>query len=552
MTSANPYYQNLDGSGANQQILFNYGPYGASREESSSFDSWGITPELKITFANDWQLRTMLNYGESNSDYFQPSTDSVLMSQYGSAPDINGAINYYDLASTANQSLITNTLNSYSYGKAESKIANARVIVDGALYSLPGGEVRVALGAEYMDEKLSRREGSYSSSTPDTSAWQSYDRDITAFFGELQIPIIGERNSLPGVQSFDLSLSVRHDDYSDFGETTNPKIGISYVPVEWITVRASWGESFNAPTPVDQLSSQFNTFDIFPFVAVRNPADDPVGAESQTVAVQGAQPDLQPQTATTWSAGFDIEPPALSGFRASLNYYEIEFEGTLNKPPAFNPTELYTNFSDYAVVHPSDADLVAAANFAVGGAQKVAPLLGTGTVYNIIYFLTDNLGNTNISGLDFAFNQLLDTSFGSVDLGLSGNYRLESETQLSSGTPWIDDLEYDEPEYFVKLSAGTNIGQLRAQLDYNYRDGYDVVETAQRPQSKVKEFGTLDMYFRYDFMGGSGWSEDLSLTMNINNVLDEEPPVYKQAGDDGYANGFSLGRLVKVGFSKRL
>ena len=549
MTAANPYYQNIDGSGSNQQLIFNMGEYGAHREESSSFKSWGITPEFKISFADDWQLRTLFNYGKSESDYHQPGVNSTLLAQYGSAATVGGAVNYYDLASTVNQDLIANILDEKSLGRAEDEIINVRAIADGGLFSLPGGEVRVALGAEYLEEEYRRSEGVRSQTSTDDFDWLSYKRHVSAVFGELQIPVIGANNRLPGVEAFDISLSVRHDDYSDFGKTTNPKIGFTYVPVEWVTVRGNWGESFNAPTPVDQLSSQFNTFSVFPFIAVVNPNDGPTGAESQTVAVQGAAPELKPQTATTWSLGLDLEPPVMPGFRASLSYYEIEFEGTLRKPPAFNAPELYRYFPEYAVVHPSDADLVEASSYAVGGDATVAPLLGTNSVYNIIYYITDNIGTTNIRGIDYAFDQVVDTSFGTLDFRLAGNYRLESSTQLNKGSPWIDDLEYDESKYTAKFTAGTNIGNFRAQLDYNYLDGYDVEETPTRPQSHVGAFETVDLYLRYAF-DGNDWRENMTVTMNVSNLLDASPPEYRENGDNGYDNGFTLGRVFKVGLSK--
>src|SRR6056300_1633436 len=60
------------------------------------------------------------------------------------------------------------------------------------------------------------------------------------------------RLSLQPVQSA-LSLSARYDDYSDFGDTTNPNIGFDWKPVNWLTVFGKWGESFNAPTPLDSV-----------------------------------------------------------------------------------------------------------------------------------------------------------------------------------------------------------------------------------------------------------------------------------------------------------
>ena len=39
--------------------------------------------------------------------------------------------------------------------------------------------------------------------------------------------------------------------------------------------------------------------------------------------------------------------------------------------------------------------------------------------------------------------------------------------------------------------------------------------------------------------------------LNVNNVLDQDPPVYRLLNDNGTANGFTLGRLFQLGISKK-
>lgn len=52
-------------------------------------------------------------------------------------------------------------------------------------------------------------------------------------------------------------------------------------------------------------------------------------------------------------------------------------------------------------------------------------------------------------------------------------------------------------------------------------------------------------------MPGTGLLEDLSLTLNIENVFNEEPPVScggnQIAGQRGVSNGNTLGRLIQFG-----
>src|SRR5690606_39831697 len=70
-------------------------------------------------------------------------------------------------------------------------------------------------------------------------------------FAELYVPIVGSANALPGMQSLGLSLAGRYDDYSDFGSTTNPKIGLEWRLTDSLLMSASYGTSFRAPVLFD-------------------------------------------------------------------------------------------------------------------------------------------------------------------------------------------------------------------------------------------------------------------------------------------------------------
>ena len=74
-------------------------------------------------------------------------------------------------------------------------------------------------------------------------------------------------NALPLLNRFDLEASWRHDQYSDFGGTSNPKLGFNWMPSEelGLTIRGGWGTSFRAPS-YGELSLLTNTA-----IACQNP-----------------------------------------------------------------------------------------------------------------------------------------------------------------------------------------------------------------------------------------------------------------------------------------
>ena len=53
---------------------------------------------------------------------------------------------------------------------------------------------------------------------------------------------------MPLLETLECRVAARYDDYSDFGDTTNPKIAPRWAPVNRCAFRASWGTGFRAPS----------------------------------------------------------------------------------------------------------------------------------------------------------------------------------------------------------------------------------------------------------------------------------------------------------------
>ena len=123
------------------------------------------------------------------------------------------------------------------------------------MFSLPGGDVSVAGGAEYVRYNLELDKTVPNNTGPATSGSSflsiPLERHVVSVFGEILIPIIGEGNALPFVQKLTLNGSARYDRYNDVGDTTNPKVGIDWQVMDDFKLRADFATSFVAP----QLSS---------------------------------------------------------------------------------------------------------------------------------------------------------------------------------------------------------------------------------------------------------------------------------------------------------
>lgn len=556
MGPSNPYYTAVgDDTTAIQQVSFNFAPVlgNASAPSSTHFDEKGISAELSADLMGGWQLRTLFNYSDSSSTYHLRQPNAARLNAAAAGTSTDTAINPYDIAATQNLQLISDITNDEIAGESGDELFNVRSIADGSLATLQGGDVRLALGYEFSSDNFKQRYGEVDIGGLDAQPFQTYIRDVHSGFGELQVPIFGQGNAVTGIHSLVLSASARYDHYSDFGDTFNPKFGMNYSPVEWVSFHGNWGKSFNAPTPVDQLGSQRNVIQAFPFTAAPAPGDS-FQFGQYTLAALGATADLKPQTAKTWSTGFDVKFPFAPGLRSSISYYNIFFKGTLSNPPVQDTQLLFQNFSQVVTLHPTAEQIAAFGNLAPnsGGPAVVAPFVdGSQPVYELIDFRTNNFGNTKLSGLDFSTSYFYPTGFGSIDATVSGNYQLSRKTQPAAGASFNNDLNYGISRLQVQTKIGADIYNFRAQATWNHSAGYDVLRASNLPQDHVSSFDTVNLFFRYD-VNGEEMLKDLEFTLNVDNVLDQDPPEYRLSGTgNGYTNGFTVGRMFMLGVSKK-
>ncbi|MEJ1961262.1 MAG: TonB-dependent receptor [Gammaproteobacteria bacterium] len=115
--------------------------------------------------------------------------------------------------------------------------------MSGPLVALPGGELKVAAGVTHRSEESSNEH-----TDPMYGRNTHAERRVTAEFAELSVPLVGEGNALPWMQGLLLSAAVRRDDYSDFGSTTNPKVGIRWSLTPELDFRINWSKAFRPPT----------------------------------------------------------------------------------------------------------------------------------------------------------------------------------------------------------------------------------------------------------------------------------------------------------------
>jgi iron complex outermembrane recepter protein len=581
--STNAWYQQIPGTaaGATQSATLSLAPALGTDQllSGTSIKEWGFAAELKADLTDNWQLRTLFNYSSSDSSYFinggfnTANLDAARVSSVQSQ-----ALNPYNVALT-NPTVLAAILDNQTGAQTKDQLLDLRAIVEGSLLTLPGGDVRLAAGYEYMHTFTQNRAVTAGGpvGTLQSTPYNNYTRRVHALFGEVQIPLFGPDNATAGIQSFVISAQGRYDHYSDFGGTFNPKIGATYKPVDWLSLRGNWSKSFNAPSTLDQLGANarigaFAGPPVFLFSLEPFPVTLGLVAQNAAVlAIQGSKANLEPQTAETWSVGFDVEPPFVPGLRASLSYYNVKFNNILSTPSPFN-SGIFAAFPDIteasAAGIPRDvatafANLVPGGATAPGVAQALncnnndATCLTPGPngslVYALIDFRTGNYGSVKASGLDWTVNYRMDTGFGSLDAAFYGNLQLTRRTAISPGAPFVDSLGVPNgaPDLRMQAVLGANVGDnFRGQVTWNYLSGSLRTPTAAWADARIPSFDTFDLFFKYDFKG-ERLLRDLSLTLNVRNVFDADPPFVRTGS--GYENGRGslLGRTFIFGVSKQ-
>ncbi len=604
ITPANPYYQDIAGpdSGASQGVAFNFDPVVGrhAQNQKTSLGVWGVTPTITADLFSDWQLRAMLNYGQSRTIYENAAMNSTaLANDVAGTGTIPGAyFDPYNVSAASNQQFFGEIFNAESYGQSQAIQKNARLIADGTLFHLPGGAVHSAIGVEYLSNYFdARTSGSQAGGiitwgAQDTLPWNHpWTQTSKSAFAELEVPVVGGDFTFPLVQRLELEGAIRYDKFNDVGETWNPHVGVEYRPIDWIAIHSNWGTSFNAPTPLDEATAHAGAA-AYTIGAVSEaggmfaPAGVTPPANSYALILGGGvTPSIKPQTARTKSIGVDVYPPWVPGLSGSASYYHINYAGILGQPPYFSGPQYFQSFANLATINPTPAQITAFIAQAANGASGLTAVPGcsvpvtqscANSIFAIENTLRTNVGSAIISGIDWSVSYQHDTDFGSIDANLQAHNQLSNDVSAGPGGVLVPQMVPGFNSTTGKvcrvaapgcasinatsgglltytLQLGANVGPLRAQATLNHTDGYQTLVTSTFPQGHVDAFNVINLYFQYD-LDKAGFLDNATVSLNINNVLDQDPPLYKSTGYPvgGFANGSTLGRVVLIGFDKKI
>jgi iron complex outermembrane receptor protein len=280
------------------------------------------------------------------------------------------------------------------------------------------------------------------------------------------------------------------------------------------------------------------------------------GVVTPEIFLAGGTPTLQPQTAHTYTFGFDFAPRS-SGFNAGVTYWHSNIKKQIALAFPTN-VPLFTNPAFATFWYgPGGQPLTAAvldsllAQFRVDAAnaaftpQYRADLLARGYILDL---RRKNLGQTTIDGLDYHISYAMQTAFGDVNTSLGG-VKPRHRTNIAGPGVAPTDLSELDPTT-GRLALDWSKGGWSAGFNVNYVEAFNVTGT---------DVGTyrVDSYTSTDLRGTYRWSDTASflsntdVTLSVNNVFDKDPPFL--LGTNGYsaAHANQIGRMESISLIKR-
>jgi iron complex outermembrane recepter protein len=385
---------------------------------------------------------------------------------------------------------------------------------------LDGGAIGLAVGAEFRDEKLK-----------DQPAAAALNGDIlgqgtTATNGKRSSAAAFAELSLPLTNAIEAQLAVRHDRYSDFGSTTNPKIGAKFKVSPQFLFRANYGTGFRAPS-LPEISPSSATF----FVTINDSLNN--NAATQISGVYSGNPDLKAEKSKGTTLGFIYE--ASKDFNIAVDLYDLKW------------TNIVGADSFQSIVNSRDP------------ARVIRDPANNNAIVTVLNGYR-NLSSTNTRGLDIDMRYSLPrTAYGKFTLAASGTY-IDSFQQ--EGTEYVDSNGGSNtiPKFRGNMSLGWDYEALQTTLTMNYIQGWKQEGavaasyfTEQDPRfqtgtlpERTKSRLTLDLFARYNIT--SKWR----VSASVLNLTGKLPPYDPGLGTTllyDFTQYDVRGRIFRIGTS---
>ncbi|MEX0618372.1 MAG: TonB-dependent receptor [Pseudohongiellaceae bacterium] len=459
------------------------------------------------------------------------------------------------------QAVADSTVN-YARERNEDVLQTLDLVINGDLplfgFELPGGPVGAAVGYQRRDEQFDDIPTSYQQQNDQWIGSQALPnhggRYSDSYFAELSVPLLN---------NVELQLAVRNEDYSTGQSSTDPKYGIVYSPFNNLTLRATKGTSFIAPT-LNQLNSP-------QVCGLQNIADPFSTYAAFTSSCSQGNPNLVPESADTISAGFDWD--IINGMRLSLTYSETDFTDRIVSSGSQDILNNdYFNFQQAYGSIPS-GQLPTTAQIATWVADPRSDdrvLRDPNNLGEIVrvFQSSSNASSMLVEAWDLNFRYQFELpggldSLGSWNFGLAATYldkylyqltAADSEEQAVGHRNWSTGAVPPMPRIKGNLSIGWVNGSHSAALTSHYLhslryEGYQGnllgglhPNVVPRTVTELRASHVEDL--AYNYSGFEAWGSEITVTLGSRNVFDRRPQRMAELGGTEDRLYDAIGRLI--------
>ena len=326
------------------------------------------------------------------------------------------------------------------------------VDANGALFNLPAGEARLAVGAVYRQEYtrtivdpvllINPSTGSCTLGSQCSSNLQG-GYNVKEAYGELFVPILKDA---PFAKSLNVDIGDRYSKYSTFGNTNNTKLAVEWRPINDLLLRATVTTVFRAPTISNVYGSPISSAPSLSSDPCNGYTGNPVNPACVNVPTNGTFVDnnvalhqqisalssgskyanfpLGPEKGKSFDYGFVYDPSWLPGFSTSVDFWRVYLNNTITQIGA--QTILDQCSAGQTIFCP----LIT--RYASGPNQ--------GQIQQILQ-PTVNLGRTDAGGVDFGFRyrlpqfNVMGVDPGHFAVSFNSTYLSQFNVQTAPGTP---------------------------------------------------------------------------------------------------------------------
>ncbi|HQS96330.1 MAG TPA: TonB-dependent receptor, partial [Novosphingobium sp.] len=400
----------------------------------------------------------------------------------------------------------------------------------GSVFSLPYGDVSIAVGAEHRKETLKTTEDALAipgelahSGGVTRHAEIDASLSVSELYGEMVVPLLRD---LPFVHRLEIEGAYRYSDYNTFGATDTWKAGLTWAPVQGITLRGVRSHSVRVPN-FGELYEPINT----------GPSnlDDPCEAQNinlsatreancralgigrpglasqeTSMVTTGGNPALTPETSNSLTLGIILQPKFFPGLDVTIDYWDIDIKNVITQ---FTGNQI----ANYCVDLPTiDNAFCRALTRDPNSLVRAIATLSTQQI---------NASNLKARGVDFGVNYRTGIGEGQFSIGFKGTYLIKKEVEAVPGieasvlkqvTGWAD------PRFRGNVFASYGIGGFNIAWNTRIRGSALHLTNAASDETfdtnKVPGRVYNDMSLGYDI------NENYRITFGINNVFDVQPP----------------------------